>query len=842
MKKDNWNGKKEENVILEYNIEQTSSELVDSYDNTIITLNKDFQYEKPDKMDYLVAASCGVLTGLIDLLWIGEFSLSSAQNWGSTKVEAFVIKVAQLQGYKKNTLEGAIRHLEKTAPMATDKLINEWGGGYYHHFRDFSHHASIIGLVFSVLTQFTGTSYGTNTTGEFTCESVICSDLIGKTFEEKIYRGVIMWALHLVSDMAGSSSNPGKGTGIPGPILSLLKALSALPHIGTFKFKNDGKDISISTMLSMIFNGTAFQHTRTTDLIRFDLRTELGLYAAAAKQSIPVLVNHCFIRAFYFVRRFIMEIGRVRFQSIVDVKQMIPRRFLPYNENRCIIRMDTVSSGIFSIVDETDAISRAVIHNSNSAGSFWGQIILRTNFAGIAHLAIAIKKDITTMITSQTNLSKSNGAIKKIDADNFSVSDFDINITCEIDNIGIYEYAFYRMVTAIIESKEHYINLYSAKSNCFKSLFCLEDEEQYMMDQIQESSYDHVLRETGNMMMRLFTLYHIDYFAFNNGKTTRLHMPFFRIENSERIAYMFSGFLSSPYDREDIETIIKEYQLDKIVIVALIEIDEQSSLYKSLIEKAYKEYDNLIKLVTIKVLFSLISETEYEVYLSYVIQYHDEIKKQIGYKTTIIPSSDTLKTFKEKFETEMQNFPIAEILKQDGIFEGQIRIIENNLLNKGRTNAVVCCSSYADSFISSEWYYQTHSLSSALEQTAIIAGYLKSVEQLLFSIIKLSINTGKRIKRLGGERNELIDFTDDNISFVDTSLGALINYCRHYSELWDVNSFVKNYISNKLNDFRIQYRNDHFHKDNIYCEEEIKAIRNNTIFRNCSVLLRIPQS
>ncbi len=53
--------------------------------------------------------------------------------------------------------------------------------------------------------------------------------LIGRNVPEKIAFGTLFWAMHLVSDMAGSSSNPGKGTGIPGVVLSLLKELSSLP-------------------------------------------------------------------------------------------------------------------------------------------------------------------------------------------------------------------------------------------------------------------------------------------------------------------------------------------------------------------------------------------------------------------------------------------------------------------------------------------------------------------------------------------------------------------------------------------------------------------------------------
>ena len=52
---------------------------------------------------------------------------------------------------------------------------------------------------------------------------------------------------------------------------------------------------------------------------------------------------------------------------------------------------------------------------------------------------------------------------------------------------------------------------------------------------------------------------------------------------------------------------------------------------------------------------------------------------------------------------------------------------------------------------------------------------------------------------------------------------------RHYSDLWDVNPYAKNYVADKLNVYRDKYRNDHFHKDNVNSVEEIEEIRSNTI-------------
>ena len=349
-------------------------------------------YDKPDKTDYIVAACSGVITGLLDVFWVGEFNLSSAQDWGRSKASSFVVKVARTRGYGKDDLEGAIRYLEKNAPMASDQLTSTWGGGLQHHFRDFAHHASIVGLVFSILTQFTGMSYGTNTAGRFEIHDLPNKEHIGKTFEEKIFYGVVLWMLHLVSDMAGSSGSPGKGTGIPGPLLSFAKELSVLPGIRNIQVEYKGDDIGISVMLSKFFNGTAFPHTGYKDLTRFDLRTEMGIFAFSVKQKIPVVINQCIIRAFYFIRRFLMEVSDCGVKHFSDIKRLNPKHFLPWN-NRCITSMSTIASGVFVVVDASDATIRAFMSGSDKK-TLLPKILLRTNFSGIGNFLISCPRRV----------------------------------------------------------------------------------------------------------------------------------------------------------------------------------------------------------------------------------------------------------------------------------------------------------------------------------------------------------------------------------------------------------------------------------------------------------------
>ena len=102
--------------------------------------------------------------------------------------------------------------------LPSDGNTPDFGGGLRHHLCDFGHHPTIIGLIFSLLTQFTGMSYGTDTNGIFKVVPVTdkSKEFIGRDIPDKLFKGAVVWFFHLVSDMAGSSSTAGftGGTGI----------------------------------------------------------------------------------------------------------------------------------------------------------------------------------------------------------------------------------------------------------------------------------------------------------------------------------------------------------------------------------------------------------------------------------------------------------------------------------------------------------------------------------------------------------------------------------------------------------------------------------------------------
>ena len=105
-----------------------------------------------DKLDYIIAASCGFLTGLIDVFFVGTFSLDRGKAWSNKTVNNFVMDVAKKCGYSGDRLDGAIKFLEDKYKIASDNAFSGQGIGVSpksHHLDDFAHHPTIIGLLFS---------------------------------------------------------------------------------------------------------------------------------------------------------------------------------------------------------------------------------------------------------------------------------------------------------------------------------------------------------------------------------------------------------------------------------------------------------------------------------------------------------------------------------------------------------------------------------------------------------------------------------------------------------------------------------------------------------------------
>lgn len=381
--------------LLEYTSgDENSPEPVTPSSETVVDIVEDSwdaNINKADKIDYLLAVASGTIAAAVDIFYTGEFSLEEAKQWGNDTTNKFVKRMAKWNGYKGDDLSAAIKCMEKKFPLAADKNTPTFGGGLQHHLRDFSHHFSLGGLMCSIFTQFTKKVIGTDVDGKLIIENVADDKLIGKDPTEKILYGTVYWFFHMVSDMAGSNATAGNGTGIPGPIVSLIKELSALP---VFRDKKIG-DIEFHKWVSKLFNGTLLgkrdEAGKLLEPMKFDLRTEIGILHEIGKQVVPVLINEAIVRSFYFIRRLSDELKREEIKSFNDFKKINVEKILPFN-NRTIKRMVTVSSGTLVALDAADAAVRAGLKNGPTP-HFFVDFAVRINVVGIGRFIVACKAD-----------------------------------------------------------------------------------------------------------------------------------------------------------------------------------------------------------------------------------------------------------------------------------------------------------------------------------------------------------------------------------------------------------------------------------------------------------------
>ena len=406
-----WNSKADEIRIVEQIIASNQKKL------DIINSEIDRLTNNSNSFDYTVAIGSGVLTGLIDAFWVGEFNFEEYKANAHKHINKFIENYAKIRGYKDKGkgLKGAIVFLENKFPVDQDNIwkTTRISSTRLHHLEDLAHHPTIIGLVASILVQFFRISLFVDKNGEFHFESIETSKSdLAKTWFPIIVTGVLKWILflaeskkfiidkeipepirilikrlsaapavieilkvadnwfgHLVSDMGGSKNTPGGGMGIPGIFLSLLKEISSIKYINKTK---------LPQLVSDWYSKD-----------KIDMRAELAIVEYFGKQSVPVIINECLVRTFYFVSHLIEE--KSLHSSWQDVNW---HNTIPWG-NRTITRMITISSGTFTAVDLADAAIRSALKNGTPQNpKFWADFVLRVNSVGIGRFSIAVVDDV----------------------------------------------------------------------------------------------------------------------------------------------------------------------------------------------------------------------------------------------------------------------------------------------------------------------------------------------------------------------------------------------------------------------------------------------------------------
>lgn len=398
---------KTDTCIIEMDCGNLSKEQIDSLiaeQNNIITMY-DAKINKltckADKWDYMVATSSGLICGIIGATAFStNISFENIHLEGSDKVSNSIINRARKEMAKDpncdlsvlegdGALEQAVSYFEKTKSVGD--IVKDSFGGKNHHFYDFTHDNSLNGLIASIKSQFTGIVEGIDPNTGLRQKVEIVDFNPNLPPNRKLFKAIMNWSFHIASDACGTSSTIAKhaargevsntyGTGVPGPILSVLKKLGSSEW-----FKENFSNPEFMKELEDLFFDK-----------KFDYRSEVGLASEFAKMSIPILMNQIFVSFYYFIRRFATIIINEKVNNLKDALKAA-KRSLPF-KNRTIHRLLTVSNSAMLACNLGGAAIKS--------GGSWAGFFTRINYVGVANFTISWMTEGIDVIRLEHNKKK----------------------------------------------------------------------------------------------------------------------------------------------------------------------------------------------------------------------------------------------------------------------------------------------------------------------------------------------------------------------------------------------------------------------------------------------------
>lgn len=356
------------------------------------------------------------------------------------------------------------------------------------------------------------------------------------------------------------------------------------------------------------------------------------------------------------------------------------------------------------------------------------------------------------------------------------------------------------------------------------------------------------------------------YNGFNNEKIENYNIcpfQFIFIKNNLRYGVRYTKL----YDTDDIvKDLIKNFQIDKVIILHFS--DEQDFGLNQ-----YREVINISD-YSIKTFFEeFINGNLYNCFLTTLEEVIEEMHKLIGFNTIPRINIANVTSVKLDLRETIKNIDFQLLTYNsskefDSLGRNDISNICSNL-EHGKAQVLIGESDFAQSYITSEYLYQVlvykfnnNKLEYKFDYTSVVAGYLKTIEQFLYKILCYQmdydrsekwIKRGKKYvkrnhKRKYPREEEVRKHPDNdegiyqvlvsrnNLKFMDISLGSLIWYVSDNEKCWNLSAQGKELLNKLLLDYKDSVRNGYFHKHNLEDIEEVKRIRENTLYLLCFII------
>lgn len=325
-------------------------------------------------------------------------------------------------------------------------------------------------------------------------------------------------------------------------------------------------------------------------------------------------------------------------------------------------------------------------------------------------------------------------------------------------------------------------------------------------------------------------------------------------KNDIRIGVRYTKWLYATEDEKElIKKSIKDFQIDKVINLHFSD-DKEFGLNR------YCEAVNICDYSIKMFLDEFINENIYQYFLTTLIKAIDDMQELIGFEVIPRLNMSNLTKVRLELRESLRDVDFHELSydpknKSDNLEKSDLDIINSNL-EKGKAEVLLGKSDFAKSYLTSEYLYKVLVDNSNFDYTSVVAGYLKTIEQFLYRLLEYQMNTNESEKWITTkkhnkvyqkfnatnrkdeikEHGRRILVKSQNVHYMDTSLGPLVTYIKENEDFFEISKDGKTILTDLLNDYRKSVRNGYFHKHNLEDIDEVKRIRNNTIYLLCFLI------
>ncbi len=358
-----------------------------------------------------------------------------------------------------------------------------------------------------------------------------------------------------------------------------------------------------------------------------------------------------------------------------------------------------------------------------------------------------------------------------------------------------------------------------------------------------------------------------NYVKFSNESIEKVFPYEIILEKDRRNAIGFRFTVPPVNNEKELKRWIKRQNAyHKITVNYIIVIDWKDANATELKHKYDGDaYEGIMERIPVRAFFSrFFSDEIYQLYLKKIRIAIKTAYDEVGFKTIPRMTNKYLDSFTDKLNKELSEERFHDlkynVIKTDDtaiveraqrqLSEDDAKIIDSRFRDKKLHRALTGNTNFAKCFITSEYMASIFGEGGEFEFTSIVAGYLKSVEQLLYTLVvktesedDLWITATRRNNKMieqgkmrqverpskNGKTNYYyeVKFSPDKNNF-SKSMGSYIWFLYENVNAWNISEEGRKIIRDYLLNYCDEDRNEHFHRDNITDFKEVEIIQNNT--------------